>query len=74
MIAVRIQVEFNTPSWCGYVTGLYHCRYARHHRRVDEPEVIGRDSDDEYDHRAGGSESDEDEEDIDEEASRDPIL
>lgn len=29
--------------------------------------MIGRDSDDEYDHRGAGSESDEDEEDIDEE-------
>lgn len=41
-------------------------RYARHHRRVDEPEVIGRESDsDERGGGGGGSESEE--EDVDEE-------
>ena len=45
-------------------------RYARHHRRVDEPEVIGRESDSDGGVGVGGgvaSESEEDEEDVDEE-------
>jgi len=46
-----------------------YCRFARHQRRVDEPEVIGRDSDDEFKTAADSSEDEEAEEEVDEEVN-----